>query len=299
MPALYEALQGLSDPRRAQGKRYSLALIVCLVILAKLAGQQSLSGATQWIRHRGPSLAKRFGLSRERRPCQMTYCNVLAKIDGKQLDEILSAFLQRWEAQSRCGQEPSRLQTPQGQADHRQLAIDGKMLRATTKEEQPVHQLSCYEVATGIVLWHCNVGTKEHEISALNPFFTTRSITGRIWTLDALHTQRELCAQLHRLGGKYLLIAKGNQPTLRDAIADLLEDRHPDRRRWRSAHTWDKGRGRLEHRHITCSPDRNRVVCQPVGRHRARVSARTHRALAQDRQRSTRSGLWLEQSLHV
>ena len=33
--SLYHALQGVPDPRRGQGKRYSLALILCLVILAK------------------------------------------------------------------------------------------------------------------------------------------------------------------------------------------------------------------------------------------------------------------------
>src|SRR6266566_10018990 len=66
----------------------------------------------------------------------------------------------------RCGDEPSRLQTPQTQVDHRHLAIDGKRLRATTSQEHPVHQLSCYEVATGIVLWHCNVQEKENEESS-------------------------------------------------------------------------------------------------------------------------------------
>ena len=39
--SLYEALQGLADPRRGQGKRYALALVLCLLILAKLAGQTS------------------------------------------------------------------------------------------------------------------------------------------------------------------------------------------------------------------------------------------------------------------
>ena len=70
--SLYQALQGLPDPRRAQGKRYSLALILCLVVLAKLAGQKTLSGATEWIRHRAATLAQRFELRREQMPCQMT-----------------------------------------------------------------------------------------------------------------------------------------------------------------------------------------------------------------------------------
>ena len=38
--SLYEALQRLPDHRRRQGKRYELALILCLLILAKLAGQK-------------------------------------------------------------------------------------------------------------------------------------------------------------------------------------------------------------------------------------------------------------------
>jgi hypothetical protein len=34
--SLYEALQGLVDPRRGQGKRYPLAVILSLLVLAKL-----------------------------------------------------------------------------------------------------------------------------------------------------------------------------------------------------------------------------------------------------------------------
>ena len=255
--SLYEALRQLSDTRRGQGKRYELALILCLLVLAKLAGETSLSGATEWIRHRAALLVEQFRLRRTSMPCQMTYCNVLARVDAKHLDEILATFFVRWEAEQRCGAEPSRLHTPQGKADHAHLAIDGKTLRATTSQPHPVHQLSCYEVATGIVLWHCNVQEKENEISALKPWLTPQLIKERIFTLDAMHTQRALCAQIHRFGGNYLLIAKDNQPTLHEDIADLFEDRTPDRRRWKQAETWDKGHGRLEHRQITCSPDLN------------------------------------------
>jgi DDE_Tnp_1-associated len=72
MMSLYKTLQGLLDSRRGQGKRYELALLVCLLLLAKLAGQSTLSGATEWIRHRAESIAKHFGLRRSRMPCQMT-----------------------------------------------------------------------------------------------------------------------------------------------------------------------------------------------------------------------------------
>jgi hypothetical protein len=37
-----------------------------------------------------------------------------------------------------------------------------------------------------------------------------------------MHTQRDMCAQIHRLDGDYVLIAKDNQPTLHEDIADLF-----------------------------------------------------------------------------
>jgi predicted transposase YbfD/YdcC len=112
-------------------------------------------------------------------------------------------------------------------------------------------------VTAGTVLWQCNVGEKENEISALRPLVTPALVKGRILTLDAMHTQRELCAQVQRGEGDYVLEASDNQPTLAEDIADLFADRTPDRQRWQEAETWEKSHGRLEHRHITCSPDLN------------------------------------------
>ena len=255
--SLYEALRSLPDWRREQGKRYELAFLLCLLVLAKLAGQTSLKGATEWVRHRGTEIAAQFGLKRTQMPCQMTYCRMLARLDPQVLDELLEAFFIGWEARQRCGSQPSRLQTAQGHRDHAQLAIDGKIVCATSKQAQPVHLLSCYDVTTGTILWQCTVGEKQNEISALKPLLTPTLVKGRILTLDAMHTQREMCTNVHRWGGAYILIAKDNQPTLTEDIADLFEDRSPDRRRWQEAETWDKGHGRLEHRHIICSPDLN------------------------------------------
>ena len=43
--SLYEALQGLADPRRGAGKCYPLPVVLCLLCLAKMAGQTTLKGA--------------------------------------------------------------------------------------------------------------------------------------------------------------------------------------------------------------------------------------------------------------
>lgn len=97
---------------------------------------------------------------------------------------------------------------------------------------------------------------KQNEISALKPLLTPSFVTGRIFTLEAMHTQTELCAKVHRFGGYYILVAKDNQPTLAADLADFFTAPPPD---WQSdqAETWDKAHGRLEHRQITCRPDLN------------------------------------------
>ncbi len=119
--SLYRALLALPNPRRKQRRRYPLAVMLLLVILAKLAGEQTMSGVTEWVRHRGPDLAQRLGLRRTKMPCPSTYSNVLAKVDGQHLDAIVRAFLVRWEAESRGAsgtqpvahaREPGRLSAP-------------------------------------------------------------------------------------------------------------------------------------------------------------------------------------------
>lgn len=254
--SLYEALQAIPDPRRGAGKRYPLPVLLSLLCLAKMAGQTTLKGATEWVRLRAAPLAACFGLKRTAMPCQMTYKRILEVIDGQVLNELLCAFFTRWETHQRCGNEPSRLQTQAGHLEHVQVAIDGKAVRATSKEAHPVHQLSAYDVQTGVVLFQVNVQEKQNEISALKPLLTPSFIKGRIFTLDAMHTQTELCAKVHRFEGYYLLVAKDNQPTLAADLADFFTDPPVDWR-WEEAETWDKGHGRLEHRHILCSPELN------------------------------------------
>jgi hypothetical protein len=99
---------------------------------------------------------------------------------------------------------------------------------------------------------------KQNEISALKPLLIPSFIKGRIFTLDAMHTQTELCAKVDRFGGWYILVAKGNQPTLATDLADFFVDPPMDWQRV-EAQTWDKGHGRLEHRHILCRPELNEL----------------------------------------
>src|SRR5437588_11845161 len=111
MHSLYEVCQQLVDGRCARGKRYDLAGLLVVLVLAKLAGMQSLVGASDWAQDQEPLLREGLHLPWKRMPCANTYSYALARLDSQQVNEALAAWFVRQEPQSRCGEEPSRLVT--------------------------------------------------------------------------------------------------------------------------------------------------------------------------------------------
>ena len=73
MQSLYEVCQEVVDGRCARGKRYELAGVLVVLVLAKLAGMQSLQGASDWIADQEALLCEGLQLSWKRMPCANTY----------------------------------------------------------------------------------------------------------------------------------------------------------------------------------------------------------------------------------
>src|SRR5437016_3863170 len=150
MQSLYQVCQQVVAGREGRGKRYELAGLLVVLLLAKLAGMQSLSGASDWVQDQGARLCEGLQLPWKRMPCANTYSYALARLDSQQVNAALAAWCVRKEAESRCGEEPSRLVA---QASERavHLAIDGKVGLRTGKQayggEEPQKQvLHVYEV---------------------------------------------------------------------------------------------------------------------------------------------------------
>jgi hypothetical protein len=156
LTALYEALKQVKDGRKKRGCRYSLALILTLLLLARLGGETEIRAAAQWIRLRKGWIIEQFHLTRASVPCQGTYLYALERIDAQELLEVVAGCLTRWEAGERCENEASRLNDLGGKQDKQHVAVDGKTMRGTlgheSAEQPSVHVLSVYEVRTGLVL---------------------------------------------------------------------------------------------------------------------------------------------------
>jgi predicted transposase YbfD/YdcC len=262
--SVYRAFEQVADGRHKRGVRYSVALILTLIVLAKLAGMTTPLAIAEWVRLRAGWLRKVLPGTRERFPCAATYSNVLRAVDAAQVNEVVTQLLTRVGATKRCGDEPSRLVGQAEREEHVHVALDGKTLRGTLSHEaadqRKMHQLALYETQTGLVLKEQVVGDKENELSIVSQFLSPVWVKGRIISADALHTQRTFCTDVTHGGGYFLLIAKGNQSTLRDDLHLFFSEPPADCQDWRTARTCDKGHGRLEIRQLEASTELNEFL---------------------------------------
>ena len=242
--SLYEVLLKIRDKRKARGRRYALATVLVLSVLAKLGGQDTPEGMAEWVKYRAEGLRASLGLKRASMPHAVTYRRILGQaVDVVEIEAVLGDFFKGCQSQSE------------------QLAMDGKTLRGTieTGRTRGVHLLAVYAVGAGVVLNQVNVLSKENEISAAPKVLADVDLRGKIVTGDAMFTQRHLSSQIVEAGGHYLWKVKDNQPGLRADIERLFGAEKvplgsaPLRTDFQSVTTVTKGHGRLETHTLTTS----------------------------------------------
>jgi predicted transposase YbfD/YdcC len=248
LESLYADLARLQDKRHARGLRHALVTVLVYIVLAKLAGQDRVSGIAQWARHRQAALAEALGLTRVSAPSINTYRRVLA--DAIEIEEFEQVVRDFFGALPKAGHSVV-------------IALDGKALRGTIPAGQTHgrHLLAAYLPAEGWVLYQVEVINKENEISAAPRVLKCLDLRGKVVTGDAMFAQRDLSQQIVEAGGDYVWTVKDNQSTLRQDIALLFQPEQPVKgwgaalKDFRTAQTVNKGHGREERRRLTASAE--------------------------------------------
>ncbi len=137
--SVYHAFEELVDGRHKRGVRYSVALVLTLIVLGKVAGMTNLQAIAEWVRLRAGWLAMVLPTKRKSFPCAATYSNVLRAVEPEQVRQVLNDVLTRVGVMKRCGDEPSREAKQEEREKHVHVALDGKTLRGTLGHE-PVDQ---------------------------------------------------------------------------------------------------------------------------------------------------------------
>src|SRR5436305_12534333 len=78
--SVYRAFEQIEDGRHKRGVRYSSALILTLIVLAKLAGMTSLAGIAEWVRLRADWLNELRPNPSERCPFAVNYSNAAREL---------------------------------------------------------------------------------------------------------------------------------------------------------------------------------------------------------------------------
>ena len=203
---LIDLLKTIVDPRKARGVRHPVATVVGIAVCAALSGARSFCAIGEWAQELPRAALERLGSKRRTPPSEPTIRRVLQGLDANRLD-------------AQIGQWVARQQLRPGVA----VAVDGKSLRRSHDAGQPApHLLSALLHQEAVVVAQMDVEEKTNEIPKLPALLAPLPLEGTVVTADALHTQKETARYLvEKKQADYLFIAKDNQPTLRQDIADL------------------------------------------------------------------------------
>jgi predicted transposase YbfD/YdcC len=254
--SLFAHFQSLSDKRKPRGMRYSLAMILVVVMMAKLCGENHFMGIAEWAKHRAEFLVDLLQLKREKMPHHSTYRRILADVvNVEEIEKMSSEFL--------AGKKYFGRQVL--------MAIDGKVLRGTLDDHQKgTYLLAAYLPREGIVLMEVAVEGKGSEIPAAPKLLSHIDLRDKVVMGDALHTQRQVSIQIVEAGGEYIWFAKGNQSQMEENIRLWFEpDIEPipgmnyPPKDFETAREINKGHGRLERRTLTVSSQLNDFLDWP------------------------------------
>jgi predicted transposase YbfD/YdcC len=280
------ACEQVKDPRRNQGKRFSITSILLLALAAILSNHLSELAIAQWGAGQSDEIKKALGFENGVTPHQSTIQRLFRRVNAEEIETAFrSIFLQLVTSKTEKRGESA-------------VSIDGKAQRGRLKFEEkngyPVHAVSLVDHQTGIVLSQGHVKKTDVEPKGEPPAVeTTSTLTeaqeqeaqeekkekselavasrliqhldwkGKVLTGDALYCQRCLCSALRQAGGDYLFLVKGNQPQLLEDLRVLFAPLAPAKRAGEGvlrlpeqhAQTTEKAHGRVDIRSIRVSSE--------------------------------------------
>jgi hypothetical protein len=127
--SLPQCFETIPDPRRAQGRRHRLPVVLAIAAGATLCGMRGYKAIAQWAEALGQAARARLGCRRERGryvvPSQFVIRDCLVRIAPDALDRALNIWHQAWAERSEA------------------LAIDGKTMKgAVDADGRQTHVMS-------------------------------------------------------------------------------------------------------------------------------------------------------------
>ena len=206
-PNLYQEFLQLKDFRRAQGRSHELATVLIIITMAIMNGYTGLRAMGDFVKKNRNDLLKIFKPKRDKLPSYHTITRVLGNIKFEELILIFSKWANKY------------IKIEKGTI----CSIDGKAIGGTVKNPHNKFQeytniVSIFASERKQVLRIGKVKDKSSEISIVQEMMKILDLEGMIFTLDALHCQKETTKIIIESNNDYIVGVKGNQQKLLDTL---------------------------------------------------------------------------------
>jgi predicted transposase YbfD/YdcC len=240
-PGLLARLEAVPDPRSARGRRYRLATLLAIGVCAlSTPGYDSLTAVAEWARRADQGVLARLGApfdpwsGRYLAPDEGTLREVFARVDPgalaaagfTHLKALIPPTAETRAPDGVCEREQRRAAKHARERDQpvrrpRRIAfaVDGKCLRGAYRPDgSQVNVLSVVRHHDALTAASREIAAKTNEIPefprVLDQLEDT-DVAGAVFTMDALHAQRETARYLvKQRNAHYLITIKDNQPSL-------------------------------------------------------------------------------------
>ena len=201
--------EGLDDPRCGNAARHDFHELLMIALCCVLCGGQGAVDMAVFAEAKEPFLRSFLTLANGL-PSHDTFSRLFRTLDPDQFRDSFQRFMAQFSEQL------------QGV-----VAIDGKVLRrsfdrASGKSALPM--VSAWGSEQRLVLAQIATDAKSNEITAVPKLLRMLTLKGTVVTTDALNCQRTIAEQIVAQEGDYALALKGNQGTLYEDVALLLDD---------------------------------------------------------------------------
>jgi len=196
----------ISDPRIDRTKHHNLQDMIVVAICAAICGANGWADVERFGKAKIEWL-RQFVSLKNGMPSHDTFGRVFAMLDPTEFYTCMHNWLRNFRL-SLKGQH---------------VAIDGKTLRGSHDRKNgfsALHMVSAWASGLRLNLGQKSVDDKSNEIPAVAELLQLLQLKGAIVTLDAMHCQRDTAELIRRGEADYILMVKGNQPTLYQTLLD-------------------------------------------------------------------------------
>jgi predicted transposase YbfD/YdcC len=216
LPGLLGLFANIPESRKRRGLIFPLTFVLAAALIAILGGASYFRQIADQAADFPHDLLRKLGgrwchfLSRFRTPCDRTFRRVFEFVDVERLETEIGAWLRKHAQRDQDGML--------------QLAIDGKALRGVwTDDNERFTLFSAMIHREGITIAQVKVPPDTNEITQVKALLdpvAARPGQRVVITMDAAHTQHDTAAYIAGTRNfDYVMTTKGNQPTLRNAVA--------------------------------------------------------------------------------